>query len=555
MAFLDHRELKIIKGIGSTPGDTDSAEQQPVVVNLMDSNGGIALDGTNGAWSPQIPSVKPLWAENPANDGRTLIAGALNNVTETIRLIITGSDATATYSNLRRLYDMRQDLLDFWQTESQIEPVYLKWWANCGAGPQFALIYTMDIAAEFMNSERPAIQVTLTIEREFGWRGIPPGANPKLWTFYVNKYTPTALTDWNLGTGLNHLFTDTCKNRFEWNTTQTAVATKNYVDIPAASIPGDLPAFTSIHIAPTITSYSSILIGKSLNPTQIKDRATGTTTYPYANFNAGDGLPRVDATITADATAPASNSSASGQRVTVSFATDATMIERLRYENFTAGIETRPNMNLLRGRYLVFLRAKLSAASTVLARVQFGYTFGSGLITPVYTLGDVSITQITNWNYYYMGQVTFPFWDKSYSGINGLGLDINAQSSSADLCVSISAQRTGGATNLHLADILMMPFDEGAIKIEQFNAEYLIDQSGYLTHGRSEATYGYSTPGSGTFFGALPFSGQTIGLTPGVNNRIYAFAYDAVSNTTDLYNYDTRFRINIVPRWAGIRDT
>lgn len=551
MAFLDHRELKIIKGFGPIPGDTASAEQQPIVVNLMDSNGGISLDGTNGAWSPQIPAVKPLWAENPANDGRTLIAGALNNVTETMRLIITGSDAATVYSNLRRLYDIRQDALDFWQTESQIEPVYLKWWANCGVGPQFALIYTMDIAPEFMNSEMPTIQVTLTIEREFGWRGIPPGANPKYWTLRNYQNQPTSQYSL-IDETVYHILNQHIQNEREWNATQSATLTQNYVDISGSLIPGDLPALLCLSIFP-YGDVDTVYVGLSTKPTTIPNRSGGA--HPvYYTFNAGDSTVDTDTSIANDAGGPRSNSTLVGKRTQTTFAT-ASMTARLHWSPTS---KAAISQNMLRGRFMAFLRARVSAAATISLQLRYKPNAGStGTITTPITitaLGTGGAGDTTAWPLSYVGEISIPPAENSAVRTDGLGIDDNATE-----LIYIEAARTSGAGSLYISDLILIPIDESATSILTDNpagggsyAWAILDTTGYIAHGKG------IDPSARTSSEFTAYSqGQSIMLIPGVNNRLYFLAYKATTNVApfdDLASQHTKCLINIVPRWAGIRD-
>lgn len=132
--WLDHKQLMIIKGIGKTPGDIYSAENDPVIVNLM--SGIITLD-QNG-WSPEIAQVKSggVWVDSPLSDGRELLAAAAGNVIEKMTVIIADSSYLSVMKALSGLNQMANDCRDYWQTEYQIDPVYLAWWAGCGVGTQ-----------------------------------------------------------------------------------------------------------------------------------------------------------------------------------------------------------------------------------------------------------------------------------------------------------------------------------------------------------------------------------------------------------------------------------
>jgi hypothetical protein len=126
MGLLNHQELAIVKGVGKTPADTASAEQDPVVIDLLDVGSGISLD-MDGGWEPNIPSLKSggVWADSPISDGRTLLAGQNTNVTETIRLLVTSNNPMVYAAKFAALQRMSQDCRFFWSTQYQIEPVYL----------------------------------------------------------------------------------------------------------------------------------------------------------------------------------------------------------------------------------------------------------------------------------------------------------------------------------------------------------------------------------------------------------------------------------------------
>lgn len=169
--------LQIVKGIAKTPGDTISAETGLDVLDLLDPQG-FATD----AYEMKIPSLKSsaVYADSPLTDGRTLISGTLGNVTETIRATLNGSSIIQLAAMMSRLMGFKQACNDFWDTFGQIEPVYIKNQVSGEPGPRYALLYDIDVAvSDPINPTDNIRDVTIVIEREYGWRGIAQGITLK----------------------------------------------------------------------------------------------------------------------------------------------------------------------------------------------------------------------------------------------------------------------------------------------------------------------------------------------------------------------------------------
>lgn len=153
--WLNHKTLRIVKGIGKLPTDTNSAENDPVVFNLLSEPVALTMDG----WSPQIAALKSggVWADSPISDGRSLIAAPVGNVTEKMTFIIADSTFLGVQRHLLALNDMALDCRAFWEGQAQIDPVYLAWWAGCGKGEQYALLYNMDVTTEYLSADKPSL--------------------------------------------------------------------------------------------------------------------------------------------------------------------------------------------------------------------------------------------------------------------------------------------------------------------------------------------------------------------------------------------------------------
>lgn len=572
--WLKSNELKIIKGVGRVAGDTNSAEQDPVVFNLLD---GIC---TLIDWSPNIASLKNggVWIDSPLTDGRNLLSAPAANVIEKISISL----SSAGYLNVSKAFDllnkMVSDSHDFWQTESQIEPVYLHWWANCAPGPQYALIYDIQLAVEYRDSTQPTIDIELTIEREPYWRGIPPGANPKLWTFYSRgENFGTAKTASNLNLGnTDALASATLQNRTEWETTGfSSFISKNFIDIPASAIPGDAPALVQIEASTTHTTNTryakNVFIWRSTKPTSIKDN-NGALIYQANIFNVGDANTN-GPTKTIDAT---NGVISNGSNVTRYIAT-YTVLASASPNDLIAfpGTTGFPNaaLNLNRGNYAVFLRCKQLTGASGDVQARFRLTaYGSGVTSGLlYTSAYVNMPFFAAayaFGLLYLGTITLPVAGRSLSGVDGLGLSSPAKSGfTSDYGINIDLKNNAAANrNVQFLDLILFAYDEPGIQLNNPSFTNLgtivndYDNTGYFQHGRPGD---YSKQSNDIAFPEI--LGQSLNLIPRVNNRLYFLftSADTTTNPTEIYSDPNptgtaltgiTARVNIVPRWSGIRD-
>lgn len=566
------QELKIIKGIGQTPGDANSAEQSVEVLDLLAGAKGFSVEP--GGWIPNLPQIKNsgLWADSSLTDGRTLVAAAAGNITENITLTSHAATLQGRYYWEKELMRFGRLCADFWQMFNQIEPVYLKWWAPDAPGPQYALLYKIEIAQRGDPFSGDTVQeLTVSVEREPYWRGIAPGANPKLWTFEA-RHEHYTLADLDLSeNSTRNLAADTLENRREWNTTTSAEISSNALDIPGTDIPGDVPALVCISmtqsIAETLGGYR-VYLARSTKPTSMRVRTTnpvqsaigtGATVPQFNILNAADGALGTDATLTADANAPAGNKSASGQRVTVSFAT-ATMQDRVLF-SISLNNETSIDANTFRGRYAVFMRARTSAAGTVNVQLLAQTSAGNdSYLLPAVT-AQQGVGATPSWYLHYMGVLPIPFWQRAVVNRNGLGLNVTVrEQSNLDFTLQIQAERTSGACSLYIADLILMPMDEFFCYVEG-NGYPIIDNTGYFGHGVESHVGGYGTSNIlfpdgfhnvELFTDSMQPVGQLPMLEPGVNNRLYYLAMSSAKGSPIAMN--TNIKVNIVPRWSGVRD-
>jgi len=556
--------LQIIKGVAKVPGDTNSAETGLDSINLLDPLG-FSCD----TYDIQLPNMKggAVWADSPLTDGRTLISGTLGNVTETLRIQLTAGTLVQMSAMLSRLGRFRQDCNDFWDTFGQIEPVYIKHQVEGEPGPRYALLYNIEINVESpIDPGESNRMVTLSIEREYGWRGLAPGDNPKRWAienvFSGQKFNSNT-ADLMSGNNFLHYETDIW-NRAELRTTQNGYNVKNFVVIPGSRIPGDLPALLCLSYTRSQTDItdSNLIISKNTkSDTTNINRTTSTNQIMIHVFNAADASLGTDTTLAAD-TGASKGITGLQRRSQTTFAT-ATLISRLAWASAQYSTN-KLNLSVLRGRYAVFARARVSAVSTTCV-LQLYITETGGLVqalTPVTFIDDGSsgTGNTTWWSLAYLGQVSLPSSDrKTIVSANGLG--INVEENGLEITIALYASRTAGAGSLYVNDLIFMPIDEGATMLSSAgnlgttNGGAVYDNTGYLRHGMT-GDIAISTTNGAAELNRLAMSGTPIYLTPGVDNRIEFFNYDAATNLSLAVfgGAGVIIRASIVPRWSGLRD-
>lgn len=565
--FLDHQQLMIVKGIGKTATDNLSAENDPVIVNLISAP--INLE-TNG-WSPNIPAVKSggVWADSPITDGRTLLAAPEGNVTETMNLIISDASYLTAMKALSGLNQMVLDCRQYWQSQYQIDPVYLLWWAGCGIGPQYALISNIEIKPEYQDSPSPTIRASMTIEREPFWRGLAPGANPKLWTFYVNNQqiglAGKVLADATLVTGSDHLITQTINNKFEWNPTaaglQTTPITQNYIDITAAQVPGDAPALVEFCISSANNNaFSNLYIGKTSKPLS----GTGHDNVRRVNalnLNCGDAA--VGSSLTKTAGVSGTGVKSNNSSVTFYFGTRTstgagTWVNASVWDSNPGANGILLDRQLLRGSYAIFARAFNASGAAVSTDMKMRIYINESDDTTI--LNSLTLPEVyppLSLGLSYMGTVTLPFASRSVQSLLGYGVQL--QEGKGNLTITLQYEVLVATANriFTAVDVILVPLDEAMTQLVLINdvtsflpstGAAVIDNTGYLSRGgNTQLATMYQ---SGIVSGGASFElrGANLTLSPKTNQRLY-FLNDGLLDMTET------IRLNIIPRWAGIRDS
>lgn len=543
--------LKIIKGVQKVPGDTLSAEQGLDEIDLLDQNG-FACD----EYDMKIPALKSsaVYADSPLSDGRTLVSGVLGNVTETIRLQLTAGTIIQMAAMLSKLLRFKQDCNDFWDTFGQIEPVYIKHQVIGEPGPRYALLYDIDIdpGQQSLIPSEAKRTVTLSIERELGWRGIAPGANPKQWTAFKRNETFNA-TYADLTSAGVHLASNTALlNGNEYQTRDTFL-NKNVLTIPASSIDGDLPALAliSLTVTPGIVGF---FLSRDTRPLTTPSTDLGNSQLRRLDLIAAAASLGTNATFVADTTGLAYvPTSATRRRIDVSFASAADT-DRATW--------AWTDLNVMRGRFAMFVRARQYSGAqndlryyVKLSVDTTDYFYTSPTIIPTLQ-GTVAAGGFA---LDYLGVVDLPPRGKTVSQARGKGLLVSdgiAPSTNNLLGARLFASRVSGTTAiLAFCDIILMPIDEVACKVVTVASTnpLFIDNTGHFTHGNpDDFAEKRKISSSEDIAGNAELSGNTITLLPGVDNHLIILADTGATGSTPTDDIDVY--VDIVPRWQYLRD-
>lgn len=228
-----------------------------------------------------------------------------------------------------------------------------------------------------------------------------------------------------------------------WEGGSTGPVTKTAIDIGggtsalSAAVAGDVPArLVKFSLYPNSSSsldnISSAWVG-------FKTSRFGTAANFVPRWGLNSGFYGTDTSASADATAY------SGYKITTTFGTDATMVQRsLTYAAFVSP----SNSSDQRGTYLVLMRAKMSD-NTSISRAKIAYSF-SGYFPVFRSPQTISGTE---WALFEMGSVKNPP-SRSYNYHN-LGT----------FRIAVYADRVTGSGGLLCDSLILIPIDDGAIKV------------------------------------------------------------------------------------------
>lgn len=590
-----HQEVKIIMGIPKAIGDTNSAENgiDANVINLLgqaETGGGdgFLIDPMNN-WTPQIAQVKNggIWVESALTDGRQLLATSRGNVVETITCIATASTEQLMATLLSRLFRLAQNAENFWTTQWQIEPVYLKWWGRGAPGAQYALISEVNIAITELDypgeSQQAFRQVVLTIEREAAWRWeVPPGGNPKLWSFYSRSERvgiQKAFADLTLIANSDHLITQTVQNKHEWQVAgfglQVSPLSINYIPIPAAKVPGDMPALVEMSITGDTEGGADVYISRSSR----QFSGTGHDSVARKSaliLNVGDSnVTALTKTVGIVSTGVLSNGSNAvyyyGART--STGVDAVFQTACAWGDNTGTARVKLDREFFRGSFAIFCRARNNSAAPVVTDMQMRIVIeeyenagAASAYSQTVTLPTAQVPVLAaGAPLVYMGTVTLPLSNRTVQSPAGYGVQL--QETLSNLRVTLQQQVLVVTANriFEVIDVIFMPIDEGMTQIvfapvvTLTTSSYvsIVDNTGYLQHGQAgQNSVGYIT---NSITGGVnqEIRGADITLLPKVDQRLYFIMDSAAPAATPTSRLQQTLvvRLNIVPRSMGMRDT
>jgi hypothetical protein len=250
------------------------------------------------------------------------------------------------------------------------------------------------------------------------------------------------------------------------------------------------------------------------------------------------GTPGTD--TTAQALAGASPGAGNtGLRCTFATATWAS-----RATIYLTNVTVNPGDNL--GRFVCLLRAKVDAGTTAEVQLSQGYH-----ATPVLdgVLGPITEITSTSWAIYNLGIVTIPLRD-----MHVFPLATWAATHELYYKLILRARRTGGAGNLEMDCLVMIPYDELFFYInrpETYSGNYR------MVFGQSPeglwAVYGYFNTAPSDYWRELgEISAYGLGVPVGDGRAYIVMATAADANVyTEVYKAE----LKIFPRWYNLRGT
>lgn len=223
-------------------------------------------------------------------------------------------------------------------------------------------------------------------------------------------------------------------------TAKTGINSIGGTVVLSETIYGDVPArLARIDFKSAATIYDHFWIGW-------RTSRFGTTAnfVPVWSLKDGSGG-GTDTNTTSD------SSAYSGTRLTCTFGSTATLVERC-YMTVLQASPTHPADQ--RGMLTVLLRAKMSDSSVARVRLRGGWfnSEDASMNSPV--IRSRQVISGTDWNYYELGTMTLPPF-RFFNSIVALN----------NFTFALDAERISGSGSLHLDCLVMIPSDEGMLRI------------------------------------------------------------------------------------------
>lgn len=210
----------------------------------------------------------------------------------------------------------------------------------------------------------------------------------------------------------------------------------------------------------------------------------------------------VDTAIAADGTM------SGGNRSRITFATNTTLVERLRMSTFPASSSVDA-----RGAFRVFMRCRKNGNTST---VQVKAHYGSSSFNTAQHAGDTLTITGTAVQWVEVHNVTIPVGADPVRSLSGV--EIPAEG----ICLILQASRTGGSDTLDIDCFLFLPADDRLAIVawtpdgSAGTADRLIlDGDRDVIYGIINATGEVASIGSTYYVGGLPM------LSPGVTNRVF----------------------------------
>jgi len=116
------------------------------IVHLVSTTAGFNVN----EWKPAAASYKNdgEWVDSPLNEGRRPVLAKFANVSDSFSLALSGQNQDIVISLTRALRNIGEKAREYWQSESQVEPVWLVAVGSCETNTRYALVYAINAPSD-----------------------------------------------------------------------------------------------------------------------------------------------------------------------------------------------------------------------------------------------------------------------------------------------------------------------------------------------------------------------------------------------------------------------